>query len=537
MFDRILTPKEMIGMTTCSGEKLAGNLINSNTDPYSVYGIHTKEINIHSEEICPTRNFSAVHFDHWNFHTFNAIDHCQKINRNLVSVLSNKDKENVEFYLEHIKPWKGWLHTPLHKIADGSWVDMDSGQPTILPWGQNQPIENEKYKYARINNQEGSSLVLGSQPPKWSMTALCVSKDPKDYRLTVQILGLCDRSGFDKQYVFSMEQNYGYVGRFNSEIRYTGGGVWRFTSKGSGKVGSQETKIAASQLSMGLGTYNVRFEKDVCTKGIDNKVVMITVTSCDDSQFTCFDGNCVSMDHRCDRIVDCPDSSDEKGCLITRIDRTTYIREYPPITVDKNRTLIKIPVNISLDILKIMDINEVFGIFEVSFQLHATWFDPRLVYVNLKQDPDLNTLTEQEKADIWTPNIVFSNTKTQASVIKDPKVIAKISRIGEYKMGASNEAIRAYYFRGVDNPITFSRIYDIRFICIYNMAWYPFDLQRCELLFKPFGNTGKYVYFIKNDINYFDKMDLSKYYIKQWKFESKDTDTGTGVEGNILNAE
>ena len=65
------------------------------------------------------------------------------------------------------------------------------------------------------------------------------------------------------------------------------------------------------------------------------------------------------------------------------------------------------------------------------------------------------------------------------------------------------------------------------------MAWYPFDLQRCELLLKPFGNTGKYVYLINNDIHYLDKMDLSKYCIKQWQAMSQETDTGTGVEGRV----
>ena len=61
------------------------------------------------------------------------------------------------------------------------------------------------------------------------------------------------------------------------------------------------------------------------------------------------------------------------------------------------------------------------------------------------------------------------------------------------------------------------------------MAWYPFDLQRCELLLKPFGNTGEYVYLVNTGFNYLDKMDLSKYYIKQWKFES--INKGMAVEG------
>ena len=77
------------------------------------------------------------------------------------------------------------------------------------------------------------------------------------------------------------------------------------------------------------------------------------------------------MESRCDRINDCPDSSDEKGCAILRIDKTTYIPENPPIRVDSNEQIIKLPVNISLDILKILDINEVEGIFKVSFQLHS----------------------------------------------------------------------------------------------------------------------------------------------------------------------
>ena len=204
------------------------------------------------------------------------------------------------------------------------------------------------------------------------------------------------------------------------------------------------------------------------------------------------------------------------------------------MSVDADYNLIKVPINVSIDILKILDINEVEGTFKVSFELHSSWVDDRLIYANLKRDTDLNTLTEQEKEDLWTPNIVFSNTESQDSVIKDRKVIAKISRIGSARAGGPDEAIKTFYFQGADNQITFSRIYDIHFLCSYDMAWYPFDLQRCELLLKPFGNTGKYIYLVNSEINYFGKMDLSKYYIKQWKFESKKTSTGTSVAGRSI---
>ena len=336
-----------------------------------------------------------------------------------------------------------------------------------------------------------------------------------------------------------MQDNYVCIGRFGSEIRFIEDGNWKLTSITymgylSKEYRVQSTKIAASHHSLALGTYDVKFEEDVCTKGKENKMVKITITACTDEQFTCFDGNCVSMDHRCDRIVDCPDSSDEKGCRITKIDKTTYIQEYPPITADDERNPIKMPVNILVDILKIIDIDEVAGIFKVSFELHSSWFDPRLTYANLKNNTDLNTLTEQEKDEVWSPNIVFANTESQLKVVIDRDVIAKIKRMGNYRSSSSSEAIRSHYFNGIDNPISFSRIYDIEFICSYNMAWYPFDLQRCELRFKPFGNSDVYVRFVNHFINYYDKMDLSKYYIKQWKFYSLETSTGTGVEGILV---
>ena len=61
MFDRVLTTNDMIGMTTCSAEKLRGTVINSTT-PFSLYGQHVKEIDVHEDEICPFRNFSAIFF-------------------------------------------------------------------------------------------------------------------------------------------------------------------------------------------------------------------------------------------------------------------------------------------------------------------------------------------------------------------------------------------------------------------------------------------------------------------------------------------
>ena len=38
--------------------------------------------------------------------------------------------------------------------------------------------------------------------------------------------------------------------------------------------------------------------------------------------------------------------------------------------------------------------------------------------------------------------------------------------------------------KGEENPFILSRVYDVDWICEYNMAWYPFDTQSCSMIFE-----------------------------------------------------
>ena len=88
LFDRILTVNEMIGMTTCAGEKIEGNLINFKTDTFTVYGENTKEIQISTEEWCPERQFSATMFPAaWTFPTTYAKELYKKIKRSVIAIV------------------------------------------------------------------------------------------------------------------------------------------------------------------------------------------------------------------------------------------------------------------------------------------------------------------------------------------------------------------------------------------------------------------------------------------------------------------
>ena len=50
-----------------------------------------------------------------------------------------------------------------------------------------------------------------------------------------------------------------------------------------------------------------------------------------------------------------------------------------------------------------------------------------------------------------------------------------------------------YIYEGRENPLTASRIYNTEFLCEYYLAYYPFDTQKCTMVFRMKGNFGTFV--------------------------------------------
>ena len=131
----------------------------------------------------------------------------------------------------------------------------------------------------------------------------------------------------------------------------------------------------------------------------------------EDGEFTCNDGQCVSMEDRCDHWPDCEDGSDEKDCKLFSL-AEGYNKVVPPyVKVDsKTRSVAPVPIDVSLKLMKMMGIDERENTIDLQFEITLEWKDHRMTYNNLKRDSYRNALTYPEKETIWLPIMIYSNT-------------------------------------------------------------------------------------------------------------------------------
>ena len=376
-----------------------------------------------------------------------------------------------------------------------------------------------------VNNSIFTNQMCDSDGGWWTV---CKFERP----IFISLAGLCNETPIDK--IFSLvEPKEEQQDRYGTFVGVTGWVLdynvrrktWTITHYGYKEL--DLIMIDGSRRPFGKQTW--RIKNYICNQGKDFEKQLL-LSNCYDDQFTCNDGTCVPLQSRCDKKLDCKDLSDEKECRLVVLDMERYKKDDtpPPLQLGKNLEVI-----LTVDIQNILDIQEVQKILSLKFNLQETWRDSRMQFYNLKEDEELNTLVYSDKQSIWVPSILFSNTKDDLTSKNDQTTFAKVIRLkkGTLLSLETNEDILAY--KGSENEIKMSRVYEVDFICDYNMMFYPFDIQTCTANLIIDGNSAKFIDLIPGNLTYSGSIDLAQYYVMDYETYNSDIKGKVGVKVSL----
>ena len=192
-------------------------------------------------------------------------------------------------------------------------------------------------------------------------------------------------------------------------------------------------------------------------------------------------------------------------------------------------------MNVSMNIISFLEVDELGQTMKVVFEMGWTWFDARLKMVHLQRDQALNVLWKRNLKKIWFPEIRFENIDPSKenkgrhllyTILRDPNIIPNVLNPGT--TNATNE------FNGSDHKIVRTEEYTYYWRCVYNLKWYPFDLQTCTMLM----NLPKHYSWVKlnpESIKYTgNKNELTEYSVDKILFCSQDNGTKLIIEVCIL---
>ena len=138
----------------------------------------------------------------------------------------------------------------------------------------------------------------------------------------------------------------------------------------------------------------------------EHYVKLITISSCNDFEFTCGDGQCVQMDLRCNGKTECRDGSDEQSCkmLVPSIGYNKYL--IPPPQTNETFTYVDVKVRI----IETVFIDEDKKFMRLKKENKRSWYNSYLTFQNLK-NTTINVIQKNDKDNIWFPDFAVRNTE------------------------------------------------------------------------------------------------------------------------------
>ena len=434
---------------------------------------------IEREETCEEKPLIDLYYT-----SFPGMDscmhHCQNMGTRVPSVASLNEWTKLQTFLQKKLFDKGlytmqiWLPITDRKTED-DWKDFYTGRQIVQnftqPWAAgSKPDGGNAENCARLVNEKNWE---DRECDYSSFACMCSHKSSTNLKLR----GLCPSSAIDVHYKPMNKQRdireMKLQGLEQSSIEYAEKeNMWRLNVMDSDVTGTS----AASFVSFTLGKHNWTIKGDKgCSSG-NTYTAELKMSGCQEKEFTCYDGQCVSVDQRCNQLPDCRDKSDERNCKILILE-DGYNMEVPPIDSKD-----PVDVSVSIDLLKLVHIEEEDYSIEIQFEITLKWKEKRATYQNVKEMDSLNTLTKKDIDTLWLPKVIYENTDqketTRLGSNWEWETRVVVQRQQENGTMSGFESVdETEIFKGSANNLVMNQTYTHTFQCNYELSHYPFDTQ------------------------------------------------------------
>ena len=104
----------------------------------------------------------------------------------------------------------------------------------------------------------------------------------------------------------------------------------------------------------------------------------------------------LSMNERCDQIIQCQDKSDEDKCSLLVFEES-YNKLVPPVSFNSSgNNIIPVSIRVSTSLRNVLEISEFTHTIDLKLGISLEWYDNRLLFHNLKSKAALNVLSNSE---------------------------------------------------------------------------------------------------------------------------------------------
>ena len=153
--------------------------------------------------------------------------------------------------------------------------------------------------------------------------------------------------------------------------------------------------------------------------------------------------------------------------------------------------------------------------FISKFKLILEWYDDKVTWNDLNDDKFLNIPSVDVIDKLWVPVVIFVNTEMKTETEMDKKSRIVVVKKGNYRLSPVEDMEEVAYYKGSENPLRYWRDFFLRFKCVFDLQYYPFDSQVCTFLMKMPSKENEFMRFIPKQLEYLGPLGLAEHFIKK----------------------